>query len=92
MSYVSCAPSYVLGGYGYSIPAATSYSSRIDYQTPVVAKTVVETPIVASYGHGLGYGSAYGALGYPYDSGVYYGNGLTHRYPLSHGYGYSSVY
>lgn len=83
-SYVAAAPGYLLGG--YSVPAATSYSSRIDYPSPVVAKTVVASPLVSAYG--LGYGSHYNGVEYPYGNGVYYGNNLGYGHTLGHGYGY----
>ncbi|XP_044766133.1 glycine-rich protein-like [Coccinella septempunctata] len=88
VAYVAAAPGYLVGGYG--IPAATSYSSRIDYPSPVIAKTVVAAPVVSSYG--LGYGGHYGSVGYPYGSGLYYSNDLGYGHGLAHGYGYGSLY
>ncbi|XP_045465059.1 probable peroxisomal membrane protein PEX13 [Harmonia axyridis] len=92
VSCVAAAPGYLLGGYG--VPAATSYSSRVDYPSPVVAKTVVAAPVVPAYGLGYGshYGGHYGGLVYPYGSGSYYGNNLGYGHGLGHGYGYGSLY
>ncbi|XP_056648459.1 keratin-associated protein 6-2-like [Diorhabda sublineata] len=87
------------GGYGV-IPAATSYSSRIDHHTPILKTAVVapvvskayvspisyhSSPIVSSYGLGHGYGAGLG-----YGSG--YGYGLGHGYDLGHGYGLGNGY
>lgn len=86
IAFVFAGPSYPLVGYGYGVPAATSYSSRIDYRSPVIAKTIV--PIVPSYGYAGHYGSLgypYGSVGYPHGNGLYYGNGLGYGH---HEYGY----
>lgn len=83
VSWVAAAPSYPLGGYG--IPSATSYSSRIDYHSPIVAKAVVAGP-------GLGYGRHYGNLNYPFGGGLYYGNNLRYGHGLDHGNWYGSFY
>lgn len=88
VSCVAAAPGYLVGGYG--IPAATSYTSRIDYPSPVVAKTVIAAPVVPAYG--LGYGSQYGSLSYPYGSALQYGNHLGYGHVLGHGYGYGGLY
>lgn len=84
------APGY-LGG--YALPAATSYSSRIDvhhskpiiatYAAPVVAKTVVASPISYAY-------PSYGIHHEPLISeyGLGHGYGLGYGYGLGHGYGY----
>ncbi|XP_044270048.1 cuticle protein 63-like [Tribolium madens] len=83
------APGYLHGG--YALPAATSYSSRIDvhskplittYAEPVVAKTIVASPISYAYpavSHGYG-------IHAPIVSG--YGLGYDHGYGIGHGYGY----
>ncbi|KAJ8924899.1 hypothetical protein NQ315_001056 [Exocentrus adspersus] len=83
------APGFLHGG--YALPAATSYSSRVDvvhHSTPII-KTyhapVIATPIIAkSYvaplvsGYGLGHGYGLG-LGHGYGG---YGYGLEHGYGL----------
>lgn len=89
ISLISASPTYPLVGYGYGVPAATSYSSRVDYHTPVIAKTVVAAPVVPAYGHGAHYGGSdysYGSVAYPYGSGLYYGNVLGYGHQ-DYGYG-----
>lgn len=83
ISLISASPTYPLVGYGYGVPAATSYSSRVDYHTPVIAKTVVAAPVVPAHAYGVHYGgldSSYGSVTYPYGSELYYGNGLGYRH------------
>ncbi|XP_030765876.1 cuticle protein 64-like [Sitophilus oryzae] len=91
MSFVSSAPAPGFLGEYHGVPAATSYSSRIDIHgpdyvktyasAPVITKTVVATPIVkavvpAVYHEPLVAG--YGGYGY----------GLSHDYGLGYGVGY----
>lgn len=97
---------------GYALPAATSYSSRVDVHSkpivyaaaPVITKTVVAavpayshasyggyhaTPLVSSYGYGVGHGSGLGiGHGLGLGSGLALGyGGLGHSYGgIGHGY------
>lgn len=79
-----------LGGYGYGIPAATSYSSRVDvhhskpiiatYAAPIITKAVVAAPV-----HYTLPISSYGIHETPLVGGYGYGLG-HHDYGLEHGY------
>ncbi|CAG9864749.1 unnamed protein product [Phyllotreta striolata] len=90
------APGIGHGGYygGYAhIPAATSYSSRVDIHTPVLktyaAPALVAAPVIskAYVSPALSYHSAPLVSSYGY--GVGHGLGLGHGlgYGLGHGYG-----
>ncbi|XP_008196364.2 cuticle protein 65 [Tribolium castaneum] len=82
------APGYLHGG--YALPAATSYSSRIDVHTPVVAKTIVASPISYAYpavSHGYGiHAPIVGGYGLGYEHGLGYGYGIGHGYGYGHGW------
>ncbi|KAH0819626.1 hypothetical protein MTP99_014196 [Tenebrio molitor] len=80
---------------GYALPAATSYSSRIDvhskplittYAEPVVTKTVVASPI--SYAYPAVSHASYGIHGAP----IVESYGLGHDYGLDYGYGFGHGY
>ncbi|KAJ3661819.1 hypothetical protein Zmor_006201 [Zophobas morio] len=100
LAIVSSAPAPgLIGSYGsYAVPAATSYSSRIDvhhskpivaaYAAPVVTKTVVASPLSYAYpdvGH-VDYGLHAAPLVTDYSLGHDYG--LGYGYGIGHGYGY----
>lgn len=88
LTYSSPVPGYLDGYHG--LPAATSYSSRIDIHGPEYVKTYAAAPIVktiipsyhsepllgySGYGYGLGH------QGYGYGYGQYgHGHGLEHYY------------
>ncbi|CAH0547465.1 unnamed protein product [Brassicogethes aeneus] len=103
VAFASSAPSPGFLHGGYHLPAATSYSSRVDvhhskpiihsYATPIIAKTIVAEPIhsysapLLSHGYGLGQDLS---LGHGYGVGLSsgYGHGLSSGY----GHGLSSGY
>ncbi|RZB39781.1 hypothetical protein BDFB_013007 [Asbolus verrucosus] len=81
----------LIGGYG--IPAATSYSSRIDvHAAPVVAKTVVAAPVsyvLPAVGHasyGIPAAPLLTSYGIGHDYGLGYGYGIGHGYGYGHGW------
>lgn len=93
LAVVSAAPGF-LHGHGIALPAATSYSSRVDvhsHSVPVITKSYVSAPVeyhapvISSidHGYGLEYDGVHG-LGY---SGLGYG-GISHGYTsgISHGH------
>ncbi|XP_050301537.1 cuticle protein 64-like [Anthonomus grandis grandis] len=96
VAYGAPSPGY-LGGY-HALPAATSYSSRIDihgpeyvktYAAPVIAKTVVAAPIVKTVIPTVGYHHEplLGYSSYGYGLGHGFGHGYGHDYGLGYGHG-----
>lgn len=93
-SFVSADPTYPIVGYGYGVPTANSYSSRVDYNTPVVAKTLVTAPVVPAYAYGIPSATSYSSrvdyhtpaiaktvVSAPvYGYGAHYGSGLGYSY------------
>lgn len=59
VSFASAGPTYPLVGYGYGVPSASSYSSRVYYNAPAISKTLLTSPFVLAYAYGVPAATSY---------------------------------